>query len=130
MIVYVDTSAAMKLVVEEPETAGVTDYLQARAGENALVSSLLLHTEMHRAASRHPAQIDRQSVTDVLSTVTLVDVGRVDLLTAGALGGGLRSLDAIHVATALRIGADEVVAYDRELIHAASEAGLRVVTPA
>lgn len=130
MSVYVDTSAAMKLVIEEAETAVITEYLQSRADEHALMSSFLLHTELHLAVSRHPAQIDRDKVSDILSTITLVDLERTDLLVAGALGGTLRSFDAIHVATALRVGAEELVAYDHKLTAAAVQAGLTVNSPA
>jgi len=51
----------------------------------------------------------------VLDTLTLVDVTRGDLLTAGALPGRLRSNDAVHLAAALRIGVDHMLTYDAEL---------------
>ena len=54
---------------------------------------------------------------------------RGDLLAAGT-HAPLRSNDAIHLATALRIGADEIVTYDDELARAAATAGIRVVAPA
>ncbi|WP_026877551.1 type II toxin-antitoxin system VapC family toxin [Jiangella gansuensis] len=129
MIIYVDTSAAMKLVVEEDESAAAARHLETQRHDNTLVSSLLLHVELHRAASRRPEQVPRDVVADVLSTIDLVDIERSDLLTAAALPGGLRSGDAIHLAAALRLGADRVVAYDKELLSAASAAGLSVTSP-
>ncbi|HJQ00322.1 MAG TPA: type II toxin-antitoxin system VapC family toxin [Jatrophihabitans sp.] len=128
MIAYLDTSAAMKLLVDEQESVSLLSYLQTADLE--LVASWLLHTELHCAVNRHPDDIDVDSVTVVLDVVTLVDLTRGDLLTAGALPGRLRSNDAIHLATALRVGADELVSYDVELAAAARLAGLGVVQPA
>lgn len=129
MICYLDTSAAMKLLVEEPESEALSSYLQT-AGQRALVASWLLHTELHCAANRHPDDIDLDSVAIVLDTVSLVDITRGDLLTAGTLPGRLRSNDAIHLAAALRLSVDEVVTYDADLSRAASVAGLPVARPA
>jgi len=60
-IVYLDTSAAMKLVIEEAESDALVDEL-AGEGERQLVSSWLLHTEMHCAAGRHPQDVDLDAV--------------------------------------------------------------------
>lgn len=62
----------------------------------------------------------------MLDAVTLIDVTRGDLLAAGT-HAPLRSNHAIHLATALRIGADEIITYDGELARAAASAGIRVV---
>ena len=129
MISYPATSAGMKLLVEEAESAALTTYLQSTAGERQLVASFLLHTELHRAANRHPGDVDRDSVAIVLDVVSLIDLTRGDLLTAGTLPGRLRSNDAIHLAVALRIGADELVTYDAELVAAANAAGIVAVQP-
>lgn len=128
---YLDTSAAMKLLVEERESRALTTYLTSSdVGERQVVASWLLHTELHCAANRHPGDVDLESVGLVLDTVTLVDVSRGDLLTAGALPGRLRSNDAIHLAVALRVGVEEMVTYDAELASAAAAAGLAVTAPA
>ena len=129
MICYLDTSGAMKLLVEEPESEALTTHLQSYEEDRKLVSSWLLHTELHCAASRHPEDVDLDSVGIVLDTVTLIDLTRGDLLTAGALPGRLRSNDALHLAVALRIGADELVTYDAELSNAANAAGIVVIQP-
>ena len=129
MIAYLDTSAAMKLLVEEDESAALAAYLAS--GERLdLVASWLLHTELHCAADRHPDDIDPSGVGVVLDTITLVDLTRGDLLTAGALPGRLRSSDAVHLAVALRVGADGVITYDAELAAAATSSGLEVLGPA
>jgi uncharacterized protein len=108
-IAYLDTSAAMKLVLDEPQSDALTAELAARDNRR-LVSSWLLHAEMHCAAGCHP------------------DLTRGDLLAAGT-HAPLRSNDAIHLAVALRVGADEIVAYDGELVERASAAGLPVLSP-
>lgn len=125
--VYLDTSAAMKLVIDEAESDALVDDL-ARAGDRRLVSSWLLHTEMHCAAGRHPRDVDLDAVRAVLDTVNLVDLTRGDLLAAGT-HAPLRSNDAIHLAVALRIGSDEIVTYDVELAARAQVAGLAVRSP-
>ena len=131
MIIYVDTSAAMKLVVEEAESAALADFLEtARRGPDTLVASLLLHTELHCAANRRPESIRHEIITDMLSAVALVDLESGDLTTAPLLPGRLRSADAIHLATALRVDARAMAVYDAELAAAARTAGLRVLSPA
>ena len=131
MISYLDTSAAMKLIVDEPESYFLAKYVRALdSAEANLVASWLLHTELHCAASRHPQAVKSASVTTVLDAISLVDLARGDLLTAGTLPGRLPPLDAVHLAVALRIGADEMITYDAELGVAATEAGLSVRRPA
>ncbi len=129
MIAYLDTSAAMKLLVEERESHALASYLQSAGQELTLVASWLLSTELHCAASRHPEDVDAASVGLVLETLTLVDLTRGDLLTAGTLPGRLRSHDSVHLAIALRLGVDELITYDGELQRAAEAVGLRVARP-
>lgn len=131
MIAYLDTSAAMKLLVEEPESEPLLTYLHDSFAEGVgqLAAAWLLHTELHRAARRYPDLLPLSAVANVLEAVTLVDVTRGDLLTAGSLPGALRSHDAIHLAIALRIGVDAMIGYDDELQRAADAAGLAAVSP-
>ncbi len=129
MIAYLATSAAMKLLVEERESNALASYLQSAGQELTLVASWLLSTELHCAASRHPEDVDAASVGLVLETLTLVDLTRGDLLTAGTLPGRLRSHDSVHLAIALRLGVDELITYDGELQRAAEAVGLRVARP-
>jgi predicted nucleic acid-binding protein len=126
-IAYLETSAAIKLVLDEPRSDALTTEL-AGQGDRRLVSSWLLHTEMHCAAGRHPRDIDLDAVWAVLDSVSLIDLTRGDLLAAGT-HAPLRSNDAIHLAVALRVGADEIVTYDGELAQRASTAGLPVLSP-
>jgi uncharacterized protein len=126
-ISYLDTSAAIKLIIDEPQSEALTAELAER-DDQRLVSSWLLHTEMHCAAGRHPQDLDIDAVRTVLDSVSLVDLTRGDLLAAGT-HAPLRSNDAIHLAVALRVGADEIVTYDGELIERATAAGLPVLSP-
>jgi uncharacterized protein len=130
VIVYVDTSAAMKLLVDEKESAELADYLQVRIQQgDTLASSLLLHTELHCAANRRSEHIDHGAVSEVLSAIALVDVESGDLTTAPLLPGRLRSADAIHLATALRVNARAMAVYDAELRAASKTAGIEVLSP-
>jgi predicted nucleic acid-binding protein len=128
LIIYLDTSAALKLVVEETESTAVAEYLSAavRRGDQ-LVASMLLYTELHCAGKRRglPAEL----ITTVLGGINLVDVARSDLMYAAAMPGRLRSADAIHLAAAIRLQTDVLVAYEQELVTAATEAGLNALSP-
>ena len=128
MIVYIDTSAALKLVVEEAESTAVAEYLSAAVHRgHQLVASMLLYTELHCAGKRRglPAEL----ITTVLGGINLVDLARSDLMYAAAMPGKLRSADAIHLATAIRLQSDVLVAYDLELVTATTEAGLHALSP-
>ncbi|WIB67312.1 type II toxin-antitoxin system VapC family toxin [Curtobacterium sp. MCBD17_035] len=123
---YLDTSAAMKLVVSEAESEALVAEISGSSRH--LAASWLLHTELHCAAGRNPTNVGLDAVGQVLDAVTLVDVTRGDLLVAGT-HAPLRSNDAIHLATALRLGVDEMITYDVELARAAADAGLVVTAP-
>jgi uncharacterized protein len=127
-LTYLDTSAALKLVIDEPESEALVAELTGHR-DRRLVASWLLHTEMHCAAGRHPRDVALDSVRDVLDTVNLIDLTRGDLLAAGT-HAPLRPGDAIHLAVALRVGADELVTYDGELADAGRSAGLSILSPA
>lgn len=88
---------------------------------------MLLYTELHCAARRRGLPVEL--VNAVLNGLNLVDLARSDLMYAAALPGKLRSADAIHLATAIRLQADELVAYDVELLAAAVEAGINTASP-
>ena len=115
----------MKLVLDEPESVALVEGLSA---DRRLVASWLLHAELHCAAGRHPNEVDIGDVHDVLNAVNLADLTRGDMIAAGTLAP-LRSNDAIHLAVAIRLGADEMITYDRELTDAARTAGLSVFAP-
>jgi predicted nucleic acid-binding protein len=129
VIAYVDTSAAVKLFKDEENSAALKDHLsELRANGDGIASSTLLETELRRTAIRQGiAQI---TVTDILDHIDLSDISRSMFVEAGVLPDpSLRSLDAIHVVGALRMGADVMITYDDRQIKAAEAAGLHVVSP-
>lgn len=129
MILYVDASDALKLVVEEPESEELATHLEQVLTEgNDLVASMLLFTELHCAADRR-GELEPDLVNAVLDTIDLVDLSRQDLGRAGTSAWGLRGADAIHLAVALRLEADVLVAYDAALLSAARRVGLPTLTP-
>jgi uncharacterized protein len=125
--VYLDTSAAAKLLVDEPESDALARHLDRVDPDEMLASNALLETELRRVAVR--LDLAQASVSEVLARVALVDPDRSLFHEAGLLPGAmLRSLDALHLATALRLGAF-VVAYDARLVASATALGLDVVSP-
>ena len=129
-LLYLDSSALVKLVAREPETPALLSLLEPRP---EVVSSALARVEVLRAvarAGRTPDTLARAEA--VLSRVVLVAMDGEILDGAASLQPvALRSLDAIHLATALTLHpeADMFVSYDERLNAAATLAGLRVVTP-
>jgi predicted nucleic acid-binding protein len=126
--VYLDTSAFVKLCWPEPESAALRKYLRSRP---LRVSSTLLRTEALRAAARQPvprlAAARRQ-----LRAVAMIDIDRPLLDHAGTLAPPeTRSLDAVHISTALTLGPDlaVVVTYDLRMRDAARAQGLEVIAP-
>jgi predicted nucleic acid-binding protein len=129
-MIYLDTSAALKLVLPEGETPALELWIAERTGV-ARVSSRLLRIEMLRSVARTaPQRMDRANV--VLSSVALVSMD--DVAPAAEVIGDrtLRSLDAIHLATAheLRTELTAFVCYDQRLCSGARAIGLPVETPA
>ncbi len=127
MVWYLDTSAFLKLVVAEPQS----EALRAWAGDHGPIwSSHLLRTEALRAAKR--LKIAQQLVDDALEAVSMVLPGVPTFLTGGTLEpSDLRSLDALHLATALELGGDleGLVTYDARLTRAASALSVTVLAP-
>jgi len=125
---YLDTSAALKLLVAEAESAALVRTIQDEAPD--LVACLLLETELRRAVPQLPA-ISHDHVTDLLDHVDVHDVPASLFREAGLLPGThLRSLDALHLAAATRIGVECLLTYDRLMGAAAHEIGVRVLAPA
>jgi predicted nucleic acid-binding protein len=128
MSLYLDTSAAVKLIVDEEESEALAAYIDSSMNEQELVSSALLETELRRLAIR--LEFDQSVVTDLLARVDLVDPPRSLFHEAGLLPGAhLRSLDALHLATALRVDCEFFLAYDKRLVDAARAVGLSVQSP-
>jgi predicted nucleic acid-binding protein len=127
-VVYLDTSAFMKLVVEEAESAALRSHL--RRGR-LRTSAILLQTEALRAAGRLSAA-HVAAARQLLRGLALIQADRQLYAVAGALAPPeLRSLDALHVAAALTLGQDlaDFVTYDARMIQAARAHGLPVLSP-
>ncbi len=125
---YLDTSAFLKLLVNENESAAMRDWA---VHHDSLWSSQLLRTEAVRAASR--LGISSEDVEIALESVSLIMPSVATFYTAGHLAPhSLRSLDAIHLATALEMGDDleGMVTYDERLIDASRDASIVVASPA
>jgi predicted nucleic acid-binding protein len=128
-MIYFDTSAALKLVRPESETAGLELWIAERAGIPR-VSSRLLRIEMLRSVARNaPERMSRANV--VLSSIALISIDEV-ASTAEVIGDRtLRSLDAVHLATAhvLRAELTAFLCYDKRLRDSAHALGLPVEAP-
>lgn len=134
MLLYADTSALVKIVLDEPESGA----LRAFISDADLVSCELVLTELPRAIRRSAAADARMPLRtlmtragEVLDALALLPLDRDVLVAAGALAEPeLRALDAIHVAAASRLSPlDAFVTYDERQLIAARGAGLRAVRP-
>lgn len=128
--VYLDASAIVKLIVEEPETGSL---MAALAEWPDRVSSAVARVEVHRALRRGNAGPGQRSRGEaVLASLTLIRIDDPILALAASLKDpALRAIDAIHLATALSLGDDPVafVVYDARLARAATKQRLQVVHP-
>ena len=129
-VVYLDSSALVKLVVAEPESSALVEFLRGRSER---LSSAVALAEIPRALRGAGfGASERRRSREVLARIALVDVDRRILAAAAALDPpGLRTLDAIHLATALAVREDlaALVTYDRRLAAAAERVHLEVSAP-
>jgi len=126
---YLDSSAFVKVVVEEAESAALRGFLAASDARR--VSSALLRTEALRAV-RHLGPEALATVREGLRRVELIAIDDRILDAAGMLEPRiLRALDAIHLATALAVGddLDAVVTYDERMVAAAALIGVPAASP-
>lgn len=124
---YLDTSAFVKTVVEEPESERLAAWLERRPDR---ASCALLRTEAIRLVRPHgPAAV--AAARTAFRTFRLVQLDDRLLDAAADLAIEARSLDAIHVAAALALGRDlaALVTYDHRMERAARELGITVVSP-
>ncbi|MGH7882448.1 MAG: type II toxin-antitoxin system VapC family toxin [Candidatus Dormibacteraceae bacterium] len=123
-IVYIDTSAFLKLVVAEPESSEFRAWLRGREW----TSSVLLRIEAERGASRH-TEAALHSTRKWLERINLIRLSsQIVDMARRVEPPSLRTLDAIHLATALHLGRDLVsmVTYDRKLAEAARALAINV----
>lgn len=124
--VYVDTSAMGLLLMGQPGAVQLSEWLNQEGPE--LVSSDLLEIELRRVAVREGT--DQAEVIELLDGISLASLDRSVFRNAGMLPfSSLRTLDALHLESALRLSADAVLTYDNRLAKAARLLGLDVLAP-
>ena len=130
-MIYLDSAAILKLVHAEPESPALRRWLDKRA-ETGWISSVLTEIESFRALARYaPEAVSR--LPAVLDQIDLIDLDqRIRILARTVQPVTVRSLDAIHLGTALqsRPGLTSFVTYDERLLDAARATGLPVDSPA
>lgn len=126
---YADTSALVKLVTSEQETRALMQWIGRSAP--VLVSSDLVRTELFRAVRRVEPSLATRA-REVLDSLVLMGVGSAVFDAAGRLDPeSLRSLDALHLASALELGDDleGLLTYDERLADSARLYGIPVLAP-
>jgi predicted nucleic acid-binding protein len=129
-MIYLDSAAVVKLVHAEPESAALRGWLDERA-ETPWISSVLAEIESFRALARYaPEAVSR--LPAVLDQIDLIDLDQpIRMLARTVTPATVRSLDAIHLGTALRFrpSLTSFVTYDKRLLDAAQAAGLPIDSP-
>lgn len=129
-MIYLDSSALVKLAHPEPHSDQLRAWLAVRSART-MIASALARAETVRALRRHdPAALPR--VPALLDRLHLLPIDTRILERAEALPDPLlRTLEAIHLATALALGVPELtfVTYDRRLSGVVTEHGLTVAAP-
>jgi predicted nucleic acid-binding protein len=128
-MIYLDTSALVKLVIEETESAALEQWLVLQ--EQPITTSVIGRVELVRACRRvHPDSVAAAQL--LLGDLPLVPLTSWVVETAENIGSAdLRSLDALHLASAFELDSalTGFVAYDKRLRDAAAHAALPVMTP-
>ena len=129
-MIYLDSSALLKLLFEESESAALDVWIAERI-DTPLVTSEVANVEVVRATRRLDAQVV-PAARALLSQLDLIPLTSALMKDAADTGDPvLRTLDAIHLASALSIGSElnGFVAYDHRLLAAAEAAGIEPIRP-
>jgi uncharacterized protein len=136
VIVYLDSSAIIKRVIDEPDSAALERQLGEWAGtDGPAQTSTLAEVEVSRALRRRlDIELDYTRIRDAsdaaFGDLVIHPIDAEIVRTARIIDPPiLRSLDALHLATAVLIGADVVVTYDDRLAEAAAAVGLTASAP-
>jgi uncharacterized protein len=126
--IYLDSSALVKIVIEEPESPALAQYLAGFMGDNR-ISAAIARTELPRAVARRGAAVE--DARTALARLNFVAITTSVLDVAAAITPPeLRTLDVIHLAAAMSVPElRALVTYDRRLADAATDAGLVVMSP-
>jgi len=128
-VVYLDTTALYKLVVYEPGSVELRQYVQSLLDDGfTLVSSILAETELRRIAQRD--NIPVSTIEDLLSCVSLIEISRAEFVRAGKLATehskSLRSLDALHIVSAELVEIDFVITFDKRQTAVFKDLGYKI----
>lgn len=129
MIVYVETSALTPLIKKEDTSLTIRDYLGDLVEEgHLLLTGRLSETELRRAAHRYGAP--QAQATAVLEALAIEEQTPSHFKLAGIIGStNLRSLDALHVATAVATGCTAMITLDTRVAEASEGVGIPVLDP-
>jgi len=130
MRLYLDTSALVKLVVSEPESSSLSEYLDKFPSDSSFTAALT-RTELVRAVARRGPVEAVQHARRLLNRLDAIALsGRLLDTAATMMPPGLRTLDAIHLAAAMSApDLRALVTYDDRLADAAASNGIAVVAP-
>lgn len=135
MLVYLDSSAILKRVLEEPQAAELAErFGELEIGGNELLTSTLGWVEVTRGLQVRAERLNLDSLDDLdsqaLSGIAAYPVSYEVIALARRIGPrALRSLDAIHCATATLADADLLISYDTRLLAAAAHIGFKTESP-
>lgn len=125
-IVYLDSSVALRTILDVPERERLQSWMQA--AETTFVSSRLLRTEVIRVLRRDDRPLS--DGTPLLERVGLLEINRETHTIAESIERHIKTLDALHLATALLIGDPVTVAtHDSTMKEVAEHLGLIVTDP-
>jgi predicted nucleic acid-binding protein len=126
---YVDTSALLKRLFAEDESAAVRAILRQRNADGDLVaSSELAWVEVARAVLRAEVIDVDTAIRDACAGISRYPLSSVVMSRARRIGPPtLRSLDAIHLASAISLGVTELLTFDRRLAQAAESLGVKAI---
>ena len=129
---YVDSSAIVKLIWSEAESRALAEFvLSDERAAKTLITSAVSRTEVLRATRRRDESLLGRA-REVLETFSEFEITDSIVETAAIVGSAhLRTLDAIHLATAMEnaSGMRALISYDTRLAQAAREVGLPVASP-
>lgn len=128
-MVYLDSSALYKLIIDEQGSDELAQYVQSLLDNGfTLVSSILAETELKRIAQRDDIPVS--TIEELLSFVNLIEVSRAEFIRAGNLitehSKALRSLDALHIVSAELVQIDLAITFDNRQASVFKDLGYKV----